>query len=243
MKVIDKLMSEGIHCHSPLADARFTFQRLPHLQSNGLPHSLLCHAPHDEHLSCKVMSHTKMRQTVCAKNISTVNKLIGTSTLINTWCGLTFSRSRAEMSFTFAAPNAVHYNAASVKQVLMVAMALKDSTEKIVYIRMTHGHWPWICNLLQSKLVLCLQTLIAGWCPVFLWFLWYPSFSRCLLGCPQARRCHSLRRRRRHQEVLCLLGLDHHQRRQLSSDLGWGSSCCGGPWCCCRQGCSCWCEC
>ena len=26
--------------------------------------------------------------------------------------------SRAEMSFTFAAPNAVHYNAASVKQVL-----------------------------------------------------------------------------------------------------------------------------
>ena len=44
------------------------------------------------------------------------------------------------MSFTFAAPNAVHYNAASVKQVLMVAMALKDSKEKIVYIRMTHGH-------------------------------------------------------------------------------------------------------
>merc|ERR1719391_1538088 len=28
-------------------------ERLPHLQSNGLPHSLLCHAPHDEHLSCQ----------------------------------------------------------------------------------------------------------------------------------------------------------------------------------------------
>ena len=125
-KTNDRLMTGDSLVTRLRTNVMFTFQRLPHLHSNGLPHSFLCHAPHDEHLSCKVMSHTKMRQTVCAKNISTVNKLVGTSTLINTWCGLTFSRSRAEMSFTFAAPNAVHYNAASVKQVLMVTMVMES---------------------------------------------------------------------------------------------------------------------
>ena len=83
------------------------------------------------------------------------------------------------MSFTFAAPNAVHYNAASVKQVLA-----------------DPSMWNVLCEL---------QKVITGWCALILWLLRYPPRPRRLPGCPQARSGHCLWGWWRHQEVLCLL--------------------------------------